>query len=229
MNEIIIAALLWLGTHLGLSSSSLRPRLVNVVGAQGFLGIYSLVALATLAYLIWVYGVVPRETYLWLPNPDLFWIAKITMPIACVLLVGGFMVRNPTMVGMTLDEMSDDEVKNLATGVTRITRHPFQWAVVLWGLSHMAVNGDLVSWVFFLSFVLLSFLGTMAMDKKKALTLGEGWQAYAGVTSNLPFGAIASGRNRLAIKELILPAIVGLVTYGLMYWGHEFITGTVVI
>ena len=137
MGEILDAALLWFGTHLGLSSTPLRQGIVNVVGAQGFLLVYSLVAAATLGYLIYIYSVVARLDYLWLPNPDLYWVPKVVMLIATVFMVGGFMVKNPTMVGMTLEEA---EASELATGVTRITRHPFQWAVVLWGLSHMVAN-----------------------------------------------------------------------------------------
>ena len=226
MNEIMIAALLWVGSHLGLSSTPLRAGLVKVIGPTGFLILYSLVAFATLGYLIWIYGVVERLDYMWLPNPDLFWVAKLIMPIAFILMVGGFMVKNPTQVGANLEET---EASSLATGVTRITRHPFQWAVVLWALTHMVANGDLVSWVLFVSFLLISGLGTVLMDRKKAASFGPAWTAYTGVTSNVPFAAIVSGRNRLVLRELVLPSVVGLVVYALVYYFHDALTGTVVI
>ena len=93
----------------------------------------------------------------------------------------------------------------------------------------MVANGDLVSWIFFSSFVVISFFGTMLMDRKKAESFGEAWQLYAGVTSNIPFGAIASGRNKLVIGELWLPILVGVIVYALLYFFHEAYTGTVVI
>lgn len=226
MAEILLASVLWVGTHLGLSSTGVRTKLAGLVGEQAFLGIYSLVAAATLGYLIWVYSVVERLDYLWLPNPDLFWVAKVLMPIAFILMVGGFMVKNPTMVGAQLET---DEGASLATGVTRITRHPFQWAVVLWAGSHMVANGDLVSWVFFISFGVISLAGTILMDIKKARKFGPAWDNYAAVTSNVPFLAILQGRNKLALKELLLPIVVGLVVHGLIYYFHDAITGTVVI
>mgnify|MGYP006160399469 CR=1 FL=1 len=226
MSEITLAALLWVGTHLGLSSTVLRDKLVNITGAQGFLGLYSIVAAASLGYLIYIYTIVGRYDYFWLPNPDLFWVSKLLMPIAFILMLGGFMVKNPTMVGATLEA---DEAESIATGVTRITRHPFQWGVVLWAGSHMVANGDWVSWVFFGSFALISSLGCVLMDRKKANTMGDGWQTYANVTSNVPFAAILSGRNRLVLKELVLPIVVGSAVYALVYYFHEAMTGTVVI
>ena len=53
---IALWAALFLGTHFALSSVTLRPRLINAVGQQGFLGIYSLVAFATLGPLIYEFA-----------------------------------------------------------------------------------------------------------------------------------------------------------------------------
>ena len=228
MEQVIVAAGIWVISHLGLSSTRLRPLLVNRVGEQGFLGIYSLVAFASLGYLIWAYIDAQRFEYFWLPNIELNWIPKLTMPIATTFLMGGFLVSNPTMVGAQLsaEQAADSDV---ARGVTRITRHPFQWAVIIWGLGHIAANGDQVSVVFFASFVLLSLLGSILLDKKKAQSLGAAWQAYAAKTSNVPFLAIATGRNKLAVSELWLPIVVGIVTYAVLYYFHESFTGAVVV
>ncbi len=227
MVEIWLAATLWVVTHLGLSSTPLRGALVGVVGEKGFAGVYSLVAFASLGFLIWVYGTVPRFDYFWLPNPDLYWVAKVTMPIALILMLGGFMVRNPTMVGATLDDAG--AAAAMATGVTRITRHPFQWAVVIWGVGHIVANGDQVSVVFFSAFVLVSLAGTFLMDMKKRRSFGDAWSAYAGVTSNVPFAALMSGRNQLVLKELWLPVAVGLVAYALLYYFHEALFGALIV
>ena len=43
MLQMMIAGVLFLGTHLGVSSSGLRVRLVSVLGEKGYLGLYSLV------------------------------------------------------------------------------------------------------------------------------------------------------------------------------------------
>lgn len=229
MSEMMLAALIWVVTHLGLSSPPLRPWLVKTIGSNGFLGVYSLVAFASLGYLIWVYSEVPHFDYLWEPNPALFWVAKVLMPLALIFMLGGFMVRNPTMVGMDIASMDQNELKNMATGVTRFTRHPFQWAVVMWGASHMIANGDTVSLIFFAAFVVVSFIGTFAMDMKKAASGGDAWTAYASVTSNFPGGAIIAGRNKIVLKELLWPAVVGLVAYVVLYYFHEAYTGALII
>ena len=150
------------------------------------------------------------------------------MPVALVLAVGGFMVKNPTNVGAEglLEASSADE---LARGVTRITRHPFQWGVVLWAGSHLVANGDAVSVIFFSTFLLLSGIGTIAIDRKKADRLGERWVPYRDVTSNVPFAAIFAGRNRLELKELVLPVIVGVVVHVALFFGHEWLSGVRII
>jgi uncharacterized membrane protein len=229
MTQILFAAILFLATHLGISSTSLRGVLVSRIGERGYLGLYSVLALTTLSYLIWLYTELPRYDYFWLPDPDAYLLPKLVMPLALILLVGGFMVKNPTNVGaegLLRDAAPDAQ---LAAGVTRITRHPFQWGVVLWAGSHLVANGDTISIVFFTTFGLLSGIGTVLLDAKKARVLGPDWEPYRQQTSNLPFLAIVQGRNRLVVGELWLPVVVGLLVYGLAFWGHQWLSGVRIV
>lgn len=221
---MLLAAVLFLGTHLGISSTTLRGRLVAMLGETGYLVAYSLVAAITLAYLIWMYGALPRYDYFWMPAPSLYLVPKIVMPVAMILLLGGFMTKNPTAVGME-GSLRGADPEQLTRGLTRITRHPFQWAVVLWAVSHLAANGDRVSVVFFGTFLVLGLAGGRLIDRKKAESLGEDWRPFERVTSNVPFAAILAGRNRLALKEQIAPVIVGLIGYVVVYWAHPWIAG----
>lgn len=223
MLQMLVAGALFVGTHLGISSTPARARLISIVGARGYLGLYSLCALATLGYLIWLYGAVPRYDYVWQPSPLLHEIPRYIMPLAFVLLLGGFMVKNPTNVGM--EGLLGEEKTVLARGVTRITRHPFQWSVVLWAIGHLIANGDTVSIVFFSSFLLLSLIGTFMIDRKKEQSLGVAWHAYRDQTSNIPFAAILTGRNRLVLSELWLPLGVGSAGYFALFYAHEWIAG----
>jgi uncharacterized membrane protein len=225
MALMLLAALLFLGTHLGVSSTPLRGRLVDLLGEGGYLLVYSLFAAVTLGYLIWIYGALPRHEYLWSPTPALYLVPKVVMPLAMILLVGGFMVRNPTAVGQESALRGAAEPDALARGVTRITRHPFQWSVILWAAAHLVANGDEVSVVFFGTFLVLGLAGSVLIDRKKAQKLGADWESYARATSNVPFAAIATGRNRLALRELVLPILVGLVVYALAYWLHPWLSG----
>ncbi|MDA1074425.1 MAG: NnrU family protein [Proteobacteria bacterium] len=225
MLEMFIVAVLFVGTHLGISSTGLRDRIVASRGLQAYLGIYSLLAILTLAAMIWVYSQSARFEYFWLPDVGLYWIPKIAMVVAFILIAGSFMTPNPTMVGM---EGVLKETNDAAVGVLRLTRHPFQWGAVLWAVSHVAANGDRVSVVFFTAFAVLSFFGTFLMDRKKAKSLGDGWTAYAKVTSNVPFAAVFGGRNRIVLKELLLPTVAGIALYIAVFWLHEWIGGVAI-
>lgn len=224
MASMLLASILFLGSHLGISSTTLRGRLVTMLGQGGYLLAYSLVAALTLAYLIWMYSAAPRYDYLWLPQPALYAVPKIVMPIAMIFLLGGFMTRNPTVVGME-GSLRGSDPESLTRGLTRITRHPFQWSVVLWSASHLIANGDRASVVFFATFLVLGLAGGPLIDRKKAAQLGSDWAGYARVTSNVPFAAIVRGHNRLAPGELVLPVVVGLVGYAALYWGHQWVAG----
>ena len=56
---LLIAATAFVGTHF-LMSHPLRAPLVSRLGEKGFLGLYSLVAAATLIWMIW--PIVPRRS-----------------------------------------------------------------------------------------------------------------------------------------------------------------------
>jgi len=224
MESILLAAALFLGTHLGISSTGLRSRLVAVLGERAYLGLYVVLAFATLGYLIWLYSELPRFKYLWMPTPELYTTAKVLMPLSLILAVGGFLVKNPTNVGMER-LLADGAGEDLAKGITRITRHPFQWGVVLWASAHLLANGDTISVVFFGTFALLGALGTFLIDRKKAAALGDQWQAYAVATSNVPFAAILGRRNRLVASELWQPVLAGLAVYGILLLRHDWVSG----
>jgi uncharacterized membrane protein len=225
MYEVLGAGLFLLITHFGLSSTPLRGALVGVIGERGFQGLYSLVAIGALALLIWTWRESPRLEYAWFSDPSLFWIPKAVMVLAMIFLLGGFLVPNPTQVGgeKILDKGADTR------GLLRITRHPFLWSVILWSVSHIVVNGDYVSVCFFGTFLLLGGIGTLLLDHKKAQSLGDKWAPFAAATSNVPFAAVLSGRNRLVPSELWLPTLIGVAGYALVYFLHEWIAGVPVI
>jgi uncharacterized membrane protein len=66
----------------------------------------------------------------------------------------------------------------------------------------MAANGDVASVIFFGTFFVLALFGTLSIDAKRKRKMGLAWEAFAARTSNLPFAAIASGRNNLRVGEL---------------------------
>lgn len=225
MELMVIAGALFLATHLGISSTPLRAWFVGRLGERGYLGFYSLLAFLTLGFMIWLYNNLPRHEYFWLPDPGLYHLTKFIMPVAMILLLGGFLVKNPTAVSMEGALAAEGAAADMARGVNRITRHPLQWSIVLWSVAHLAANGDQVSVAFFGTFLVLGLAGGALIDRKKAARLGPAWTPFAQATSNVPFAAILGGRNRLVPKELLLPVIVGLAGYALVYWAHPWLAG----
>jgi uncharacterized membrane protein len=116
--------------------------------------------------------------------------------------------------------------EDAASGMLRITRHPFLWGVALWSAVHLAANGDLPSVIFFGTFAILSVLGTFSIDARRQKKLGDAWQGFAGKTSNIPFLAILTGRNRLAIGELLSwRQAVALVAFAAIMLSHHRLFG----
>jgi len=72
MGELALAGVLFIGAHLGVSSTPLRASLVRAVGDRAYLGLYSLLAAVTLGFLIFAYGRASHADFLWLPTPALF-------------------------------------------------------------------------------------------------------------------------------------------------------------
>jgi uncharacterized membrane protein len=207
--QLEIATAAFLATHF-VSSTPLRPALVRSMGERQYQGLYSLAALATLVWMGFAYAAAPREM-LW-TGPR--WLPAAVMPFAFVLLACGFW-RNPTIVGADKLLRSDDP----ARGMIRITRHPIMWAFMLWSASHVLARGDVKALIFFGGLFLLAALGTILMDSRKKSN--PDWARFAAVTSNIPFVAIAQGRNHIVWREIgWLRPLIGLIAFGAVFSFH---------
>jgi uncharacterized membrane protein len=216
MSELALACLVFLALHV-VPSTPLRPALVAAIGEKPYLGLYSLASLAGIVWMVLAYKAAPA-TALW---PGLRHLPSAVMPFALILVVAGSMTPNPTAVGAA--KLLEREKS--ARGILRITRHPIMWGIMLWAGAHLLARGELRSTLFFGSFLLLAAAGTALMDLRKA-QLGEAWARYARLTSNVPFVAIAQGRNHLAWRELgVLKIVIALVLFALIFHFHPWLFG----
>ena len=209
MTTLVAATLVFLATHF-IASTPLRPLLVNAIGEWPYRGAYSLVALVTLAWMGWAFANAPREP-LWVGIREM---PYLVMPLAFMLIACGY-GRNPTMVGADRLLKSEDP----ARGIIRITRHPIMWGIMLWAASHILARGDLRSLIFFGSLLGLAAIGTLLMDSRKKPN--PDWARFAAVSSNIPFVAVAQGRNRIVWREIgwLRPA-AGLAAFFLVLLFH---------
>ena len=217
METLVLACVVFLATHFA-SSTPLRTFAVDAIGEKAWLALYTVIAFATIGWMVWAYNRAPVEPLWagWRLAP------AVLMPFAFILIAGGLLTRNPTAVGQEKALKSPDAAK----GVLRITRHPMMWGFMLWALAHILARGELKSTLFFGSFLVLAGLGAALIDARKAKKLGEEWTRFVAVTSYFPFAAILQGRNRLDLAEIgwRSPAI-GLALYALVFWLHPLAFG----
>ncbi len=194
------AAFVFLALHLGIAGTKLRDTIVGTVGEGAYMGLFSIASLAGIVWLSMAYNEASATTYVetWGQLVNLHLLASVIMFFAFMLAVPGILTPSPTGVGGE-GQLDKEEP---ATGMTRISRHPFLWGTFLWAFSHLLVNGDLASLIMFGTFALLTALGTRSIDAKRKRKLGEKWDAFAAQTSNIPFAAIVSGRNSLRLGEI---------------------------
>jgi len=213
--RLALASFAWFAIHAFVAGSELRWWLAQRLGQRGFAAFFSLLSLASLAFLIQAYRAAAFYP-LWFSPRIIHWLPLAVMPFALVLLVGAFSVPNPTVVGAEkVLERTD-----AARGVLRITRHPFLWATALWSGAHLLVTCHVAAILFFGTLLLTALRGTGSIDEKRRRTNKAEFARYAEVTSNLPFAAIIQGKNRLALSELWVPLVIATLLTAVLLKVH---------
>lgn len=194
---ILLGWILFAGTHIGLSTKSIRSGLTTKIGDKGFQGLYSLIALITFGLLIAAFYFTESsgESILAIGKnqPVIVYASKILMFFSFILLFTGF--TDGTPMGM-----APAEVK--AHGIVRITRHPMNMAFALFGFAHLLTNRSVADWFFFGGFILYGYFGSYHQDMKKVRTAGQTLSDFVAETSILPFGAIIRGRQPFKPGEI---------------------------
>jgi uncharacterized membrane protein len=203
--RLTLAALVWFLLHALVAGSAARGWLVARFTEKTYRAAFSVASVGSLWWLVQEYrqaAFVP----LWVVPTPLRFVPLLLVPLALVLLVGAFTVPSPTSVGGE-KLLAEQEP---ARGMLRVTRHPFLWSVVLWSVAHLLVNADASSWLFFSSLGLTALRGTFDIDRKRRRSNPADYARFEARTSNLPLAALLTGRNRLLIREVWLPLLLGL-------------------
>ena len=210
--------MLWIafgGTHMLLSSSRLRPRLVDSLGEGGFLGGYSLISFATFVPLVWIYfSNKHMGPLLWAPTlgPLLRWGVYLGMAVAFVLLFAALITPSPASIS------APDKVE--LRGIHRLTRHGLFMGLGLFGLLHLVVNGYATDVAFFAGFPIFAVLGSWHQDLRKCSSQ-EGYREFCATTPFLPF----TGRETLrGLRELSPVAVLlGVAVTIVLRWYHHLL------
>jgi len=195
-------AILFVATHILISSARVRPAMVGMMGEEGYRGVYSLAAFATFIPLVLTFAR-HKHTGLMLWNLrgvlPVRWLAWLMMLAALIFLVSGFVTPNPGAIGAR----SAGDV----TGILKVTRHPSFVALTLFGLAHMLMNGWAGDLWFFGSFPALGILGGYHQDRRKIGELGERYHELVAATSFFPGAALWSGRQQWTSADMPWAAI----------------------
>ena len=133
MSLLVAGLVLFLAIHLIPSVPRLRAALVERLGAKPYRGVFSAVALLSLAAVVWGFSRSPiEEVYAppaWGPQ-----VSMILVPIALMLFAAA----------------------NMPTRIRALVRHPMLLGLLLWAFAHLLANGEVRSVVLFGGFALFA-------------------------------------------------------------------------
>lgn len=209
--ELIAANAAFVGTHFAMSHP-LRAPLVTMLGEIGFQIAYSLVSIATLAWVYFAFTAAPPAD---LPGSgDIGWAIATFLTLPAMILFAGSMVGNPAL-GLP---GSDDMARAQPKGSMRATRHPMMWSFALWALSHMVLFWSMRTMITAFAMGFLALVGAHMQDRKKEELMGDAWEVWESNTSYWPrFGAI--------FRVGALPWATGLILFVFLSWLHLPIGG----
>ena len=187
--SLSLACLAFVGSHLAMSHP-LRAPMVGRLGERGFQAVYSLISLATLAWVYFAFRAAPAMPPLWDGGGDLIWIAATALMWCASVLLAGSLVGNPALP----DPNAAINATHMAKGVFGITRHPMMLAFTIWGAVHIMVMPALPDIILAGSIIFLAFAGALGQDRKKMRQLGTAWQGWQGRTAFVPFGMQMDGK-----------------------------------
>lgn len=203
MSAVAAVVLAWLvfgGSHIGLATAPVRAPLVAKLGPRGFMIVYIAIASALFIALVWTYAAVaadgpagPDLARTWARGPLI-----VAIVIGFALMAGAFA---PTGYWDSPVVVLGDGVR-APVGLERITRHPFFTGFALIAGAHVLLASRLTGVVFFGGFIALATLGAAHQAGKLRRERGPAFDDYLAQSSSIPFVAIARGRQRFVAREL---------------------------
>ncbi|MEO8005460.1 MAG: NnrU family protein [Betaproteobacteria bacterium] len=164
---LIIGLVIFMGVHVLTSLTASRARIIGVLGAGAYKGLYSL--LSTIGFGLIVFGMSRAPAIRLWDSPNWGRYAAIWfMPVALILIFAAYIPGN----------------------IKRVTAHPMLWGVALWALLHLLTNGDIAGLLLFGSFGLYAFYAMRSGTLRGART-AQSPRAIGGDIAAIVAGLIA--------------------------------------
>jgi uncharacterized membrane protein len=223
MTNLVLAAAFFAVLHAGLSGTGARDALVRRVGEGAYLGLFSTASFVGIVWLSVAWSDAPYVP-LWSTPAWIRWLAPPVVLVATVLVVLGLTTPNPAAVGGERALRAEEP----ATGILRVTRHPFLCGVAIWAAMHLAANGEVRSVVLFGTLLAVAVNGMRSIDRKRRRLVGEPWRRYEAVTSAVPGAAILAGRTRFVGAEIGWGGVgLAVVVFAVLLLMHPIMFGVV--
>lgn len=177
--NLAAAGVAFVGTHF-LLSHPLRAPLAGRIGERPFLGLYSLVAFATLGWMVLAFRAAPASD---LPGTgDIGWALASLLTIVALVLFLGSLRGNPAFP----DPKGTPAIPAEPKGAFAVTRHPMMWSFALWALAHALLHWSARTTIVAAAIGFLALAGAHMQDRKKERLLGEAWTGWEAKTSYWP-------------------------------------------
>lgn len=130
MGLLIASLVLFIGIHFVPAMEGVRSGLIGRFGENGYKGLFSVLSIATLVFLIWAYATSPFVA-VWTPPVWTRHLALLLMLPAMIMLVSA----------------------SFPGRIKTALKHPMLVAIKTWALAHLLANGDLASMLLFGAFL----------------------------------------------------------------------------
>lgn len=216
MIEFLVAIAVFLAAHILPAATGLRAALIGRLGRRPYLVLYSLVSLASIAWVI-VAALAAPYIELWPPSRGAALVPIVAMPAACILFAAAVLQPSPLSVSFRAG-LPDPR----RTGLAALLRHPLLWAFFLWAGSHLVANGDLVSVILFGGLAVFSLTGMKRLESRARQRLSAA--DYAAATA-LYEGGIGPRLRRIGALRALGEIAAGALLYAALLHLHGPVIG----
>ncbi len=142
----VIGLLLFIAVHMIPAAPGLRMELMKRLGEGGYKGLFSILAATGLGLTLYGKSVAPLIV-IWTPPFQLRMMTAGLVLLSLILLVG----------------------KYAGSNLCRLTRHPMLWAVLCWGVGHLAARGDAAAMLLFGGLAAFSLVAMISANARGAV------------------------------------------------------------